>query len=87
MLTQRGAARHRHSLKVEDEGLLISLFFFCFFRCLGGCDFLDPFCDFPSITDNVMLTQRGAAPAVHRRHGLKVEDKGLLISLFFVLFF
>jgi hypothetical protein len=40
--------------------------------------FLDPFGDFPSATNNVRPTQGGAAAAARRRHGLEVEDEGLL---------
>ena len=43
-----------------------------------GCGLLDPFGDFPSATNNVRPTQGGAAAAARRRHGLEVEDEGLL---------
>jgi hypothetical protein len=46
---------------------------------------LDPFGDFLSATNNVRPTQRGAAAAARRRHGLEVEDEGLLKD--FVVFF
>ena len=44
-----------------------------------GCSLLDPFGDFPSATNNVRPTQGGAAAAA--RHGLEVEDEGLLKDL------
>jgi hypothetical protein len=51
-------------------------------RLRGGCGLLDPFDDFPSATNNVRPTQGGAA---RHRHGLEVEDEGLLKN-FVVIF-
>jgi hypothetical protein len=59
--------------------------FFLLLRLRDGCGLLDPFGDFPSATNNVRPTQRGAAAAARRRHGLEVEDEGLLKD--FVVFF
>ena len=47
-------------------------------RLRDGCGLLDPFGDFPSATNNVRPTQGGAAAAARRRHGLEIEDEGLL---------
>jgi hypothetical protein len=56
--------------------------------CLGDrCGFLDPFDDFPSATINVRPTQGGAAAAARRRHGLEVEDEGLLKDLVVIFVF
>jgi hypothetical protein len=52
--------------------------FFLLFNLWDGCGLPDPFGDFPSATNNVRPTQRGAAAAARRRHGLEVEDEGLL---------
>jgi hypothetical protein len=46
---------------------------------------LDLFSDFPSATNNGRPTQGGAAAVAHRRHGLEVEDEGLLKDL--IVFF
>jgi hypothetical protein len=51
-----------------------------------GCGLLDPFGDFTSATNNVRPTQRGAAAATRRRHGLEVEDEGLLKNLVVIFF-
>jgi hypothetical protein len=56
-----------------------------FFR--DGCGLLDPFSDFPSATNNVRPTQGGAAAAARRRHGLEVEDEGLLKDLVVIFVF
>jgi hypothetical protein len=40
-----------------------------------------------SATNNVRPTQGEAAAAARRRHGLKVEDKGLLKDLFVIFVF
>jgi hypothetical protein len=61
--------------------------FFLLPRLRDGCGLLDPFGDFPSATNNVRLTQEGAAAAAHRRHGLEVEDEGLLKDLVLILIF
>jgi hypothetical protein len=53
-----------------------------------------PFGDFPSATNNARPIQEGEVAAAHHRHGLEVEDEGLLKDLivifvflgFFVLF-
>jgi hypothetical protein len=52
-----------------------------------GCGFLDPFGDFPSATNNVRPTQGGAAATTRRRHGLEVEDGGLLKGLVVIFVF
>jgi hypothetical protein len=59
--------------------------FFFLLRLRDGCGLLDPFGDFPSATNNVRPTQGGAAAATRHRHGLKVEDEGLLND-FIVIF-
>ena len=56
-------------------------------RLRDGCGLLDPFGDFPSATNNVRLTQGGAAVAARRRHGLEVEDEGLLKDLVVIFVF
>jgi hypothetical protein len=53
----------------------------------NGCVLLDSFSDFPSATNNAKPTQRGAAAAAHHRHGLKVEDEGLLNDLVVIFVF
>jgi hypothetical protein len=53
----------------------------------NGCGLLDPFDDFPSATNNVKPTQGGAAAAARRRHGLEVEDEGLLKDLVVIFVF
>jgi hypothetical protein len=52
-----------------------------------GCGLFDPFGDFPSATNNVRPTQGGTAAAVRRRHGLEVEDEGLLKNLIIIFIF
>jgi hypothetical protein len=61
--------------------------FFLLLRLRDGCGFLDPFGDFPSATINVRPTQGGAAAAARRRHGLEVEDEGLLKDLVVIFVF
>jgi hypothetical protein len=61
--------------------------FFLLLRLRDGCGLLDQFGDFPSATDNVRLTHGGAAAAVCRRHGLEVEDEGLLKDLVVIFIF
>jgi hypothetical protein len=61
--------------------------FFLLLRLWDGCGLLDPFDDFPSATNNVRLTQGGAAAAARRRHGLEVEDEGLLKDLVVIFVF
>jgi hypothetical protein len=61
--------------------------FFLLRRLRDGCGFLDPFGDFLSATNNVRLTQGGAAAAARRRHGLKVEDEGLFKDLIVIFIF
>jgi hypothetical protein len=56
-------------------------------RLRDKCVLLDPFGDFPSITNNARPTQRGAAAATRRRHGLEVEDEGLLKDLVIIFVF
>jgi hypothetical protein len=48
---------------------------------------LDSFGDFPSATNNVKPTQGGVAAVACRRHGLKVEDEGLLKDLIIIFIF
>jgi hypothetical protein len=48
---------------------------------------LNPFGDFLSTTNNVRPTQGVAAAAARRRHGLEVEDEGLLKDLFLIFIF
>jgi hypothetical protein len=55
--------------------------FFLLLRLRDGCGLLDPFGDFPSATNNVRPTQGGAAAAARCRHGLEVQDEGLLKDL------
>jgi hypothetical protein len=56
--------------------------------CLqDGCGLLDPFNDFPSATNNVRPTQGEATAAARRRHGLEVEDEGLLKDLVVIFVF
>jgi hypothetical protein len=56
-------------------------------RLRDGCGLLDPFGDFPFATYNARPTQGGAAVVARRRHGLEVEDEGLLKDLVVILFF
>jgi hypothetical protein len=60
--------------------------FFLLLRLPNGCGLLDPFSDFPSATNNVRLTQGGAAAVARRRRGLKVEDEGFLKDLIVIFF-
>jgi hypothetical protein len=61
--------------------------FFLLLRLRGGCGLFDPFGDYPSTTNNVRLTQGGATAAARRRHGLEVEDEGLLKDLVVIFVF
>jgi hypothetical protein len=61
--------------------------FFLLPRLRDGCGLLDPFGDFPSAINNVRPTQGGAAAAARRRHGLEVEDEGLLKDLVVIFIF
>jgi hypothetical protein len=61
--------------------------FFLLLRLWHGCDLFDPFDDFPSATNNVRPTQGGTATAARRRHGLEVEDEGLLKNLIVIFVF
>jgi hypothetical protein len=61
--------------------------FFLLLRLWDGCGLLDPFGDFLSATNNVRPTQGGAAAAARRRHGLEVEDEGLLKDLIVIFVF
>jgi hypothetical protein len=61
--------------------------FFLLLRLQDACGLLDPFGDFPSATNNVRPTQGGAAAAARRRHGLEVEDEGLLKDLVVIFIF
>jgi hypothetical protein len=61
--------------------------FFLLLRLRDGCGRVDPFGDFQSATNNVRPTQGGAAASARRRHGLEVEDEGLLKDLVVILFF
>jgi hypothetical protein len=59
--------------------------FFFLLRLRDGCALHDLFGDFLSATNNVRSTQGGAAAVARHRHGLEVEDEGLLKNL--VVFF
>jgi hypothetical protein len=61
--------------------------FFLLLCLQDGCGLVDPFGDFPSATNNVMPTQEGAVAAARRRHGLEVEDEGLLKDLVVIFVF
>jgi hypothetical protein len=61
--------------------------FFLLLRLWDRCGLFDPFDDFPSVANNVSPTQGGAAAAAHRRHGLEVEDEGLLKDLVIIFCF
>jgi hypothetical protein len=61
--------------------------FFLLLRLRNGCGLHDPFGDFLSATNNVRPTQGGAAAAARRRHGLEVEDEGLLKDLVVIFVF
>jgi hypothetical protein len=61
--------------------------FFLLLCLRDECDLLNPFSDFSSATNNVRPTQGGAAAATHRRHGLEVEDEGLLKDLVVIFIF
>jgi hypothetical protein len=61
--------------------------FFLLLHLRDRCGLLDPFGDFPSATNNVRPTHGGAAVAAHRRHGLEVEDEGLLKDLVVIFVF
>jgi hypothetical protein len=61
--------------------------FFLLLHLWDGCGLLDPFGDFPSATNNVRPTQGGVAAAARRRHGLDVEDEGLLKDLVVIFVF
>jgi hypothetical protein len=60
---------------------------FFLLRLRDGCRLLDPFDDFPSTTNNVRPTQVGVAATARRRHGLEVEDEGLLKDLVIIFIF
>jgi hypothetical protein len=61
--------------------------FFLLLRLRDGCGLLDPFADFPFATNNVRPTQGEAAAAACCRHGLDVEDEGLLKDLVVIFIF
>jgi hypothetical protein len=61
--------------------------FFLLLRLRDGCGLLDPFGDFPSATNNARPTQGGVAAPTRRRHGLEVEDEGLLKDLVVIFVF
>ncbi|XP_071683790.1 uncharacterized protein [Lolium perenne] len=61
--------------------------FILLLRLRDGCGLFDLFGDFLSATNNVMPTQGGAAAAVRHRHGLEVEDEGLLKDLIVIFVF
>jgi hypothetical protein len=61
--------------------------FFLLLCLWDECGLVIPFGDFPSATNNVRPTQGGAAAATHRRHGLEVEDEGLLKDLILIFIF
>jgi hypothetical protein len=56
-------------------------------RLWDECGLFDPFDDFPSATNNVRPTRGGAAAVACRRHGLEVEDEGLLKDLVIIFVF
>jgi hypothetical protein len=61
--------------------------FFLHLHLRDGCGLLDPFGDFSSATNNIKSTQGGAAAATRRRHGLEIEDEGLLKNLIIIFVF
>jgi hypothetical protein len=61
--------------------------FFLLLRLWDGCGLFDPFGDFPSATNNISPTQGEAVAAARRRHGLEVEDEGLLKDLVVIFVF
>jgi hypothetical protein len=61
--------------------------FFLLLRLQDRCGLLDPFGDFPSATNNIKPTQGVAAAAARSRHGLEVEDAGLLKDLIVIFVF
>jgi hypothetical protein len=61
--------------------------FFLLLRLRDGYSLLDLFGDFPSAINTVRPTQGGAAAAARRRHGLEVEDEGLLKDLIVIFIF
>jgi hypothetical protein len=61
--------------------------FFLLLRLRDGCGLLNLFDDFPSATNNVRSSQGGAAAAARHRHGLEVEDEGLLKDLIVIFTF
>jgi hypothetical protein len=73
----------------EDLRIVMEIHHQLFFllRLWDGCGLLDPFGNFSSATNNVRLTQGGAAAAAHRRHGLEVEDEGHLKNFIVIFIF
>jgi hypothetical protein len=61
--------------------------FFLLLRLRDRCGLLDPFGDFSSATNNIKSTQGGAAAAARHRHGLEIEDEGLLKNLIVIFIF
>jgi hypothetical protein len=61
--------------------------FFILLRLRDGYGLLDLFGEFLSATNNVRSTQGGTAATAHRRHGLEVEDEGLLKNLVVIFVF
>jgi hypothetical protein len=61
--------------------------FFLLLCLRDGFGLLDPFGDFLSATNNIRLSQGGAAAAAGRRHGLEVEDQELLKDLVVIFIF
>jgi hypothetical protein len=61
--------------------------FFLLLCLRDGCGLLDLLGDFSSLTNNIRPTQGGAAAAVRRRHGLEVEDEGILKDLVVIIIF
>jgi hypothetical protein len=61
--------------------------FFILLHLQDGCDLLNLFGDFSSATNNVRSTQRETAATARRRHGLEVEDEGLLKDLIVIFIF
>jgi hypothetical protein len=77
----------RISYGCEDLRIIKELHVFPLLCLRDECGLLDPFDNFPFATNNVRPTQGGAAVVTHRRHGLEVEDEGLLKDLVIIFVF
>jgi hypothetical protein len=49
-----------------------------------GCGLVDPFCDFPSVSDNIRTTQGGNAAVARHQLGLEEDERHL--KVFVVIF-